>query len=48
VKAMRYIALTEATSFLALLVASYVKRTGGYVVDWWLVREARRAGVPRG
>lgn len=89
---MRYIALTEATSFLALLVASYVKRTGGgelgvhilgplhgalfvvyvvvalnlraelgwslqttfwilvgavvpfggYVVDWWLVREARR------
>jgi integral membrane protein len=91
-KAMRYVALTEATSFLALLVASYVKRTGGselgvhilgplhgalfvvyvivalnlraelgwslqttfwilvgavvpfggYVVDWWLVREARR------
>lgn len=89
---MRYIALTEATSFLALLIASYVKRTGGgemgvhilgpihgalfvlyvivalnlradagwsakttfwilvgavvpfggYVVDWWLVREARR------
>jgi integral membrane protein len=89
---MRYIALTEATSFLALLVASYVKRTGGgelgvhilgplhgalfvvyvivalnlraelgwslqttfwilvgavvpfggYVVDWWLVREGRR------
>jgi hypothetical protein len=34
-KAMRYVALTEATSFLALLV-------GGYVVDWWLVREARR------
>lgn len=26
---MRYIALVEATSFLALLVASYVKRTGG-------------------
>jgi integral membrane protein len=26
---MRYVALTEATSFLALLVASYVKRTGG-------------------
>lgn len=90
---MRYIALTEATSFIALLIASYVKRTGGgelgvqilgpihgmlfiayvvvalnlradagwsarttfwvlvgavvpfggYVVDWWLVREARRA-----
>jgi integral membrane protein len=89
---MRVIALTEATSFLALLVASYVKRTGGgefgvqilgpihgalfilyvvvalnlradagwtgkqtfwilvgavvpfggYVVDWWLLREARR------
>ena len=89
---MRYIALIEATSFLALLVASYVKRTGGgelgvhilgpihgalfivyvivalnlraelawslrttfwilagavvpfggYVVDWWLAREARR------
>jgi integral membrane protein len=92
---MRYIALIEATSFLALLVASYVKRTGGgelgvqilgpihgvlfvayvvvalnlrpqmewpwkttfwilvgavvpfggYVVDWWLVREARQAGA---
>jgi integral membrane protein len=92
VKAMRYIALVEATSFLALLIASYVKRTGGgelgvqilgpihgalfilyvivalnlrtdlewpakttvwiligavvpfggYVVDWWLLREARR------
>ena len=92
---MRYIALTEATSFLALLVASFVKRTGGgelgvhilgplhgalfvvyvivalnlraelgwspqttfwilvgavvpfggYVVDWWLVREARRAAA---
>lgn len=90
---MRYIALTEATSFIALLIASFVKRTGGselgvqilgpihgilfvfyvvvalslradagwsakttfwilvgavvpfggYVVDWWLVREARRA-----
>ena len=26
---MRYIALTEATSFIALLVASFVKRTGG-------------------
>lgn len=26
---MRFIALAEATSFLALLVASYVKRTGG-------------------
>jgi integral membrane protein len=26
---MRYIALAEATSFLALLVASVVKRTGG-------------------
>lgn len=26
---MRYVALTEATSFLALLVASFVKRTGG-------------------
>jgi integral membrane protein len=92
-KAMRYIALAEATSFLALLVASFLKhqdkgelgvqilgpihgllfiayvvialnlrpqqgwavRTtfwilvgavvpfGGYVVDWWLLREARRA-----
>jgi integral membrane protein len=90
---MRYIALAEATSFIALLVASYVKRTGGgelgvsilgpihgllfiayvvialnlrtrmewswkttfwilvgavvpfggYVVDWWLLREARRS-----
>ena len=28
-KPMRYIALAEATSFLALLIASYVKRTGG-------------------
>lgn len=26
---MRYIALAEATSFIALLVATYVKRTGG-------------------
>lgn len=26
---MRYIALAEATSFIALLVASYVKRTDG-------------------
>jgi integral membrane protein len=26
---MRHIALVEATSFIALLVASYVKRTGG-------------------
>jgi integral membrane protein len=90
---MRYVALAEATSFIALLIASYVKRTGGgelgvqilgpihgvlfiayvvialnlrpqlgwspkttfwvlvgavvpfggYVVDWWLLREARRA-----
>lgn len=90
---MRIIALTEATSFIALLIASYVKRTGGsevgvsilgpihgalfvlyaifalkmrvelgwsakttfwvlvgavlpfggYVVDWWLLREARQA-----
>jgi integral membrane protein len=89
---MRYVALAEATSFLLLLVASVVKRTGGselgvqilgpihgglfiayvivalnlraelnwpgkttfwvlvgavvpfggYVVDWWLVREMRR------
>jgi integral membrane protein len=94
-KAMRSVALAEATSFLALLVASLVKRTGGddlwvhilgpihgglfivyvivalslraqlgwstpvtfwilvgavvpfggYVVDWWLVREARRAAA---
>jgi integral membrane protein len=92
VKAMRYIALAEATSFIALLIASFVKRQGdgelgvsilgpihgvlflaycaialsiradqgwsvrttfwilvgavlpfgGYVVDWWLVRESRR------
>jgi integral membrane protein len=26
---MRYIALAEATSFIALLIASFVKRTGG-------------------
>jgi integral membrane protein len=26
---MRYIALAEATSFIALLIASYVKRTDG-------------------
>jgi integral membrane protein len=89
---MRNIALVEATSFIALLIATYIKRTGGselgvhilgpihgglfiaycvialnlrsqlgwslqttfwilvgavvpfggYVVDWWLVREARR------
>ena len=89
---MRYVALIEATSFLALLVASFLKRTGGselgveilgpihgalfvayvvlalnlrpkldwsgkatfwilvgavvpfggYVVDWWLLRESRR------
>jgi integral membrane protein len=89
---MRYVALAEATSFLALLVASYLKHQGegetgvsilgpihgvlflaycgtalsiraeqgwtvkttfwilvgavlpfgGYVVDWWLVRESRR------
>jgi integral membrane protein len=92
---MRHIALAEATSFIALLIASYVKRTdggelgvqvlgpihgllfiayvayvfnirsdlgwpgrttfwilvgavlpfGGYVVDWWLVRESRRAAA---
>jgi integral membrane protein len=28
-KAMRHIALAEATSFIALLIASTVKRTGG-------------------
>jgi len=28
-RAMLYIAAAEATSFLALLVASFVKRTGG-------------------
>ncbi len=92
---MRYIALAEATSFIALLIASFLKRQGegelgvqilgpihgglfiaycviafnlrpqlgwsnlatfwifvgavvpfgGYVVDWWLVREGRRAPV---
>jgi integral membrane protein len=92
---MRYIALAEATSFIALLIASVVKRTdgsevgvhilgpihgglfiaymvialniraqagwsakntfwilagavvpfGGYVVDWWLLREERRAAA---
>ncbi len=95
IKAMRYIALVEATSFIALLIASFVKRTGGgelgvqilgpihgglfilyvvvalsirtdlgwsgrttfwvlvgavvpfggYVVDWWLLRERRRAAT---
>jgi len=89
---MRYIALAEATSFIALLIASVIKRTGGsevgvqvlgpihgllfiayvwialairsemgwsgkttfwvlvgavvpfggYVVDWWLLREQRQ------
>ena len=29
IKAMRYIAFAEATSFIALLIASFVKRTGG-------------------
>lgn len=92
---MRYIALVEATSFIALLIASFIKRTGGselgvqilgpihgmlfiayvvvalnirrelgwsgrttfwvlvgavvpfggYVVDWWLLRERRRAAA---
>ena len=92
---MRYIALAEATSFIALLIASVIKRTdggelgvhilgpihgglfiayvvvafsaraqlgwsdgttfwvllgavlpfGGYVVDWWLLREERRAAA---
>jgi integral membrane protein len=92
---MRIVALAEATSFIALLVASYLKRQGegelgvtilgpihgvlfiaycalalklrseldwsnpttfwiligavvpfgGYVVDWWLGREARRAAA---
>lgn len=91
-KTMRYVALAEATSFIALLIASFVKRQGegelgvqilgpihgllfiayvvfalrlraqmgwsnsttfwillgavvpfgGYVVDWWLVRDERR------
>lgn len=93
---MRYVALAEATSFLALLVASFVKRTGGgelgveilgpvhgalfvayvvlaltlrpkqgwsgkatfwilvgavvpfggYVVDWWLIRQGRDDRAP--
>lgn len=97
-KPMRYVALVEATSFIALLVASVVKRTGGgevgvhilgpihgalfvayvlialriraqagwsakntfwilagavvpfggYVVDWWLLREERRQSEPAG
>lgn len=92
---MRYIAFVEATSFIALLIASYMKRTGGgelgvqilgpihgglfiaycvvalnirsqfgwsgkttfwilvgavvpfggYAVDWWLIREERRAAA---
>ena len=92
---MRYIALAEATSFIALLIASVIKRTGGsevgvqilgpihgllfiayawialairsemgwsgkttfwilvgavvpfggYVVDWWLLREDRRGAT---
>jgi integral membrane protein len=92
---MRYIALAEATSFIALLIASLVKRTGGselgvqilgpihgllfiayvvialnlrprvgwsgkttfwvlvgavvpfggYVVDWWLLRDRHRAAA---
>lgn len=91
-KTMRYVALAEATSFIALLIASFLKRQGegelgvqilgpihgllfiayvvsalklraemgwsnsttfwilvgavvpfgGYVVDWWLVRDERR------
>jgi integral membrane protein len=95
---MRYIALAEATSFIALLIASVVKRTGGdevgvqilgpihgglfiayvvvalnirgqlgwsgkttfwilvgavvpfggYVVDWWLLREERRRNAAAG
>jgi len=95
-KAMRYIALAEATSFLALLVASFLKHQGegetgvqilgpihgllfiayvlialnlrpqqgwsakttfwilvgavlpfgGYVVDWWLIRNPREAPEP--
>ena len=99
IKSMRYIALAEATSFIALLVASFVKRTGGgelgvqilgpihgvlfiayvvialkhppsrwagaarrpsgswsarscpfggYVVDWWLLRERAAHRVLRG
>ncbi|MGC1167069.1 MAG: DUF3817 domain-containing protein [Solirubrobacterales bacterium] len=92
---MRYIALAEATSFIALLIASVIKRTGGselgvqilgpihgvlfiayvvialqlrpkvgwsakttfwvlvgavlpfggYVVDWWLLRDGRRTAT---
>ena len=92
-RTFRYVALAEATSFLALLVAAVIKRTadnesgvqilgpihgalfiayvlialtiraevgwagkqtiwiligavlpfGGYVVDWWLLREQRRS-----
>lgn len=92
-KTFRYVALAEATSFIALLIAAVIKRTdgsevgvqilgpihgllfisyvvialairseqgwspkvtfwilvgavlpcGGYVVDWWLLREQRRA-----
>jgi integral membrane protein len=92
---MRYIALAEATSFIALLIASVIKRTGGselgvqilgpihgvlfiayvvialnlrpkvgwsgkttfwvlvgavvpfggYVVDWWLLRDRRSAAA---
>ncbi len=92
---MRYIALAEATSFIALLIASAIKRTGGselgvqilgpihgllfiayvvialnlrsragwsgkttfwvlvgavipfggYVVDWWLLRDGRRTAT---
>lgn len=95
-RAFRYVAFLEATSFLALLVATFVKRVGdggetgvqilgpihgllfiaylimalrlradlgwtnrqtfwimvgavlpfgGYVVDWWLLRERRTAGA---
>ena len=95
IRNMRYIALAEATSFIALLVASVVKRSGGgelgvqilgpihgalfiayvvialnlrpragwsgkttfgvlvgavipfggYVVDWWLLRDERRTAT---
>jgi integral membrane protein len=95
IKNMRYIALAEATSFILLLIASVIKRTGGsefgvqilgpihgalfiayvvialnlrpkvgwsgkttfwvlvgavipfggYVVDWWLLREGRRTAT---
>ncbi len=94
-KTFRYVALAEATSFIALLIAAIVKRTdggavgvrilgpihgllfisyvvvalsirsdqnwsgkvtfwilvgavlpfGGYVVDWWLLREQRRTAI---